>query len=111
MPVRQTFRGLVLQRRRSEQLPAMALQYLRQLALIHRSNFRPVRCCSSINPPPCPECRETARARFRAGALPGMRHAARHECAGAGAADRDLIADLESDLAAQDIGRLVAVVM
>src|SRR6267154_964297 len=48
---------------------------------------------------------------FRAGALPGMRHAARHEGIGAGAADADLVADHESDLAAQDIGHLVAVVM
>src|SRR6266481_3385593 len=40
-----------------------------------------------------------------------MRHAARHEGAGTGAADRDLFADLEGDLAAQDIGHLVAVAM
>src|SRR5580704_7759341 len=40
-----------------------------------------------------------------------MRHAAWHEGAGAGAADRDLIADLKGDLAAQDVGYLVAVVM
>src|SRR5258708_8894373 len=40
-----------------------------------------------------------------------MRHAARHEGAGAGAADRDLVADLEGDLAIQDIRHLVAVVM
>jgi hypothetical protein len=38
-----------------------------------------------------------------------MRHAARHEGAGAGPADRDLAADQESDLAAQHIGDLVAV--
>src|SRR5207245_6982623 len=48
---------------------------------------------------------------FGTGALPGMRHAARHEGAGARAAERDLVADLERDLAAQDIGHLVAVVM
>src|SRR5439155_1484148 len=48
---------------------------------------------------------------FGTGALPGMRHAARHEGAGSGAADRDLIADQEGDLTAQDIGHLVAVVM
>jgi hypothetical protein len=48
---------------------------------------------------------------FGTGALPGVRYAAWHKGAGAGAADRDLIADLEGDLAAQDIGHLVAVVM
>jgi hypothetical protein len=37
--------------------------------------------------------------------------AAWHEGTSAGAADRDLVADHEGDLAAEDIGHLVAVVM
>jgi hypothetical protein len=40
-----------------------------------------------------------------------MRNIAPHEGAGAWPADRDCIADLEGDLAAQDVGDLVAVVM
>jgi catechol 2,3-dioxygenase-like lactoylglutathione lyase family enzyme len=44
-------------------------------------------------------------------APPCMRHAAWHEGTGAGAADRDLVADHERDLAAEDIGHLVAVVL
>jgi hypothetical protein len=40
-----------------------------------------------------------------------MRHAARHEGASAGAADCDVVADLEGDLAAQDIRHFVAVMM
>jgi hypothetical protein len=40
-----------------------------------------------------------------------MRDAARHEGTCAGPTDRDIVADLERDLAAQDIGHLVAVVM
>src|SRR5204863_8015141 len=46
-----------------------------------------------------------------AGVLPGMRYAARHEGAGAGAADRHRVADLERDLAGEDVGDLVAVVV
>src|SRR5256885_7581153 len=46
-----------------------------------------------------------------AGALPGMRDIARHEGATARAADRDLVADQERDLALQDVGNFVAVVV
>jgi len=45
---------------------------------------RPVRSIEKQHPPS-----------FRAGALPGMRHTAWHAGAGAGAADRDLVADLD----------------
>jgi hypothetical protein len=38
-----------------------------------------------------------------------MRDAAGHEGAGARPADRDLLADLEGDFAAQDVGHLIAV--
>src|SRR3954454_21250554 len=40
-----------------------------------------------------------------------MRHSAGHKGASAGTTDRDLITDLECDLAAQNIGDFVAVVM
>src|SRR5215831_17813553 len=43
---------------------------------------------------------------FGARVLPRMPHAARHEGAGAGPADRDPVADLEGDLAAQHVGDL-----
>src|SRR3954452_9514626 len=46
-----------------------------------------------------------------AGTLPRVRDIAGHEGAGSGAANRDLVADLECDLAAQDVGHLIAVVM
>src|SRR6266478_6694451 len=100
------------ERRRAEELPAVALEYVCQLALIHRCEFaagplllfdQPARPGRSIEKQHAPG--------FRAGALPGMRHATRHEGAGARAADRDLVADLEGDLAGEDIGHLVAVVV
>src|SRR3954447_3686106 len=50
-------------------------------------------------------------ARLGAGALPGMRDVARHEGAGAGPANGDGVADLERDLAAENIGDFVAVAM
>src|SRR5271167_1108498 len=48
---------------------------------------------------------------FAAGVLPGMRDVARHERAGAGPADGDLVADLKGDLAGEHPGDLVAVVV
>src|SRR6266851_3419134 len=100
------------ERRRSEELPAVALAQLGCLALGHRREaaacplllfYQPARPGRSIEKQHAPG--------FRAGALPGMRHAARHEGAGSGAADRDLVADEERDLAGEDIGHLVAVAM
>src|SRR5258708_2787996 len=100
------------ERRRPEELPAVALAQLGCLALGHR---REVAACPLLlfYQPACPgrSIEKQHAPGFRAGALPGMRHAARHEGTGAGAADRDLVADHERDLAAQDIGHLVAVVM
>src|ERR1700756_1218445 len=43
--------------------------------------------------------------------LPGMSEPARHEGAGARTTNRDLLADLEGDLASEHIGNLVAVVV
>src|SRR5216683_2949164 len=100
------------ERRRSEELPAVALAQLGCLALGHR---REAAACPLLlfYQPACPgrSIEKQHAPGFRAGALPGMRHAACHEGAGAGAADRDLIADLEGDLAGEDIGHLVAVVV
>src|SRR5258707_1683416 len=101
-----------LKRRGAEELPAVALQRLGQLALAHRGEVA-LRAVLLLDQP----ARLGRRVKkqhppgVRAGALPGMRHAARHEGIGAGAADRDLVADHEGDLAAQDVGHLVAVVM
>ena len=68
----------------------MALQHLGQLGLGHRCEFT-AGPLLLFDQPACPgRGIEKQRAPgFRAGALPGMRHAARHEGAGAGAADRD----------------------
>src|SRR5712691_673881 len=99
-------------RRRPEELPAVALAQLGCLVLGHR---REVAACLLLlfDQTACPgrSIEKQHAAGFRAGALPGMRHATRHEGAGAGAADRDLVADLEGDLAGEDIGHLVAVVV
>src|SRR5206468_4940279 len=46
---------------------------------------------------------------FAAGVLPSMPNVAREECAGAGAADGNLVADLKGDLAGEHPGDLVAV--
>src|SRR5713226_6745417 len=46
---------------------------------------------------------------FAAGVLPGMRDVARHERAGAGPADGDLVADLEGEPAGEHPSDLVAV--
>src|SRR4051812_19304053 len=100
------------ERRRAEQLPTVALEDLRQFVRIHRSE--PAACALLLFDQPACLGRSIEKQHapgFRAGALPGMRHAAPNEGAGAGAADRDISADLEGDLAAQDIGHLVAVVM
>jgi hypothetical protein len=47
---------------------------------------------------------------FGVSVFPGMRHAAWHEDAGARPTDRELVADLEGDFAAQHVGHLVTVV-
>src|SRR5712671_6210950 len=100
------------ERRRAEELPAVALEYVCQLALIHRCEFAAGPLLLFDQPTgPGRSIEKQHAPGFRAGALPGMRHAARHEGAGAGAADRNFIADLEGNLAAQDIGHLVAVAM
>src|SRR5206468_7769390 len=46
---------------------------------------------------------------FAAGVLPSVPNVAREECAGAGAADGNLVADLKGDLAGEHPGDLVAV--
>src|SRR5437764_14180868 len=103
---------LVSQRRRAEELPAVALQNVGPFLLGHHREAalgpmllldEPARLGRGVE--------EQHPPGFRAGVLPGMRHAARHEGAGPGAADRNLVADLEGDLALQDVGHLVAVVV
>src|SRR6516164_6288892 len=49
--------------------------------------------------------------RLRTRVLPGMSEPARHEGAGAGTANRDLLADLKGDLTGEHIGDLVAVMV
>ena len=100
------------ERRRAEQLPTVALEDLRQFVRIHRSE--PAACALLLFDQPACLGRSIEKQHapgFRPGALPGMRHAAWHKGAGAGAADRDLVADQERDLAAEDVGRLIAVAM
>src|SRR5437667_11363324 len=78
------------ERRRPEELPAVALTQLGCLALGHR---REAAACLLLlfDQPACPgrSIEKQHAAGFRAGALPGMRHAARYEGASAGATDRD----------------------
>src|SRR6516165_5832622 len=103
-PVALSLRSRILERRRSENLPAVAFAYLCQFAASPLLLFQqPARLGRGIE--------KQHPSGFCAGTLPGVRHVARHEGTGAGAADRDLVADLEGDLAAEDIGHLVAVVM
>jgi hypothetical protein len=46
-----------------------------------------------------------------ASTLPSVWHPARHECAGAGSTNRDLITNLEGDFTAQNVGDFIAIVM
>src|SRR5476649_737163 len=101
-----------LERRGSEELPAVTLEYAGPLTLGHRGECAAGPLLLLDQPAGLGRRIEKQRASgLRAGALPGMAHAARQEGAAAGAADRDLVADQEGDLAAQHIGHLVAVVM
>ena len=69
--------------------------------------------CSSSNAFPGLSRREYEKhpRRFGSGALPGVRDTAWYEGACAGPAYGDLIADLEGDFSAQDIGHLIAIAM
>src|SRR5437660_9500996 len=84
------------ERRRPEELPAVALAQLRCLALGHRRKAA-ARLLLLFDQPARPgrSIEKQHAAGFRAGALPGMWHAARHDGAGAGTADPDLVADQE----------------
>src|SRR5947207_7431233 len=100
-----------LKRRGAEQLPAVALQRAGPLRLAHRGEI-------ALDPMLLLD--EAARLGRRvdkqdaagrgAAALPGVRDIARHEGAGARAADRHLIADQEGDLTLQHISEFIAVV-
>src|SRR5271166_3561098 len=100
----------ILERRWSEELPAVAPEHLGPLALGHRCES-PL-CAMLLLDEPARLGRRIEKqhaAGLRADALPRMRHAAWHEGAGAGPADRNLAGDQERDLAVQHIGDLVAV--
>src|SRR5437763_6003672 len=101
-----------LKRRGAEQLPAVALQHVGPLRLAHRGEIaldpmllldQPARLGRRI--------KKQYPAGRGAAALPGMRHIARHEGAGARAADRHFIADQEGDLTLQHISEFIAVVV
>src|SRR5260370_41816661 len=86
------------ERRGSANPPAGALQLLGPLLLAHRRDVAPVllfeqpaRLRRSVQ--------KQQAAGLRAGVLPGVRHSARHEGIGAGAADRHLVAAHKGDLA------------
>ena len=74
---RGNFEGEVhLERRRSEELPAVTLQHVRQLALVHRCEFAAGPLLLFYQPA-CPgrSVKKQHAPGFGAGALPGMRHA------------------------------------
>src|SRR6516165_4392354 len=99
-------------RRRPDDLPAMAP--------IRRSDvFRSKRLIGALQPLRLLEkparsgrgIKEQHPGRLGARVLPGMSEPARHEGAGARTTDRDLLTDLEGDLASEHVGDLVAVVV
>src|SRR5438105_7626662 len=97
-----------LERRRADDLPTVAIEKLGHFALTHRREF----AASPLLLFYQPAClgrgvEEQHPPGFRSGALPGVRHAARHEGNSAGATDCDLLADKESDLAAEDVGDFI----
>src|SRR5437899_117303 len=100
--------GTGSKRRRADYLPAVPAAHLVGLGVVDRA-LRALQ--SFLEEPTClgRGVEEENTAGLGARVLPSMRHASRHEGTGAGSADRDLVADLESDLAAQHPGDLVAV--
>src|SRR6516225_10345521 len=98
------------ERRRADDLPAMPFSNRAKLLLVHRVYRSFYHLLEQLSGP-SGGVHEQHAACLGAGALPGMRYIARHEGAGAWPADCDCVADLEGDLAAQDVSDLVAVVM
>src|SRR5262245_41435247 len=101
-----------LEWRRPDEFPAMAPAHVGRFTLVHRREgaIRPLLLLEQTT---CAgwSIEKQYPPGVRAGVFPGMRYPAWHEGAGAGAADREFVADFERDLAAQDIGHLVAVVV
>src|ERR1700756_1616311 len=99
-----------LERRRTDDLPAVAAPHFVGFRSIDRPGPPPQ---SFLKKPrrPRPGIEERHGAGFGVSVFPGMRHAAWHEGAGARPTDRELVADLEGDFAAQHVGRLVTVVV
>src|ERR1700757_1980038 len=84
--------------RRADDLPAVPFGNRTELLLVHRVH-RPIRHLLEQLSGPAGSVKEQHAAYLGAGALPGMRHVARHEGTGAWPADRHRVADLEGDLA------------
>src|SRR5262245_12918442 len=96
------------QRVRADDFPTVALPELVAFVVVHRIGRAP-RELLDVAAGGGRGVEEENAAGLAAGALPGVRDVAREERAGAGAADGDLVADLERDLAGEHPGDLVAV--
>src|SRR5438046_6955583 len=96
------------QRRRAEELPAVALQRVGPFLLGHHREAA-LGPMLLLDEPAClgRGVEEQHPPGFRPGALPGMRHIARQEGARPRPADRDRLAVQEGDLAGQPVVELV----
>src|SRR5437588_8148569 len=94
------------ERRRPDDLPAVPVADFGEFLLAQRTDRAMQQLLKELTRP-AGRIEEQHLARLGAGALPGMRDIARHEGAGTWPADGGLLADLERDFAAQDVGHFV----